>query len=207
MPVFVVGLHITLCFFLILVVLLQPGKGADFGAAMGGSSTGSDVFGATGSVSILTKLTAVVAALFMTTSLSLAWFSNAGEGNDLGIEDILEEAGSDVPGATGEADEPGTEVPAEDEGEAAPDEGEAAPDEGEAAPEEDEAAPDEDEAAPDEDEAAPAEGEAAPADEAPSEEAPAEAEAPAAGAAPADPPPADEAPAADPAPEGDGASE
>ena len=98
MEVFITGLHITLCFFLILVVLLQPGKGADFGAAMGGSSS-SDMFGATGSVTILTKLTAIVAALFMITSLSLAWFSNtAGGAPDLDPEELRKEAALDSQG-------------------------------------------------------------------------------------------------------------
>jgi len=76
MEAFVTGLHVILCLFLILVVLLQPGKGADFGAMMGGSTgqTGSAAQGAT----LIGKLTAVVAALFMVTSMSLAWFSNQG---------------------------------------------------------------------------------------------------------------------------------
>ena len=91
MEIFITGMHITLCFFLILVVLLQPGKGADFGAAMGGSS--GEVFGASGGVSLLGKLTAGVAAMFMATSLTLAWFSNAPPGSDLTPE-ALEAAGS-----------------------------------------------------------------------------------------------------------------
>ena len=93
MPFFIVGLHIVLCFFLILVVLLQPGKGADFGAAMGGTS--QDVFGATGSVTLLTKLTAIVAGLFMATSLTMAWFStNSARGDGaLDVDDLVEEAG------------------------------------------------------------------------------------------------------------------
>ena len=95
MQFFIVGLHITLCFFLILVVLLQPGKGADFGAAMGGSS--QDVFGATGSVTLLTKLTAIVAGLFMATSLTMAWFSSAGQDSSgVGVDDIMEELESDA---------------------------------------------------------------------------------------------------------------
>ena len=87
MEIFITGLHITLCFFLILVVLLQPGKGADFGAAMGGAS--QEVLGATGGVSLLSKITGAVAAMFMATSLSLAWFSNAPPGTDLTPEELL----------------------------------------------------------------------------------------------------------------------
>ncbi|HCP45134.1 MAG TPA: preprotein translocase subunit SecG [Deltaproteobacteria bacterium] len=81
MEVVITAMHITLCFFLLLVVLLQPGKGADFGAAMGGSS--SEVFGATGGVTLLGKLTAIAAAMFMGTSLALAWLSNAPPAGDL----------------------------------------------------------------------------------------------------------------------------
>lgn len=100
MEFFIIGLHVTLCFFLILVVLLQPGKGADFGAAMGGAS--QDVFGAGGSVTLLTKLTAIVAMMFMATSLALAWFANADDrrGSGLGADDLLDELGSEpTPGA------------------------------------------------------------------------------------------------------------
>ncbi len=95
MELFITGLHITLCFFLILVVLLQPGKGADFGAAMGGSS--QEVFGAGGSITILTKLTAIVAAMFMSTSLTLAWFSNDMSGDsEIGLDQVGEELDKDA---------------------------------------------------------------------------------------------------------------
>ena len=109
MEIFITGLHITLCFFLILVVLLQPGKGADFGAAMGGAS--QEVFGATGGVSLLSKITATVAALFMATSLSLAWFSNAPPGTDLTPEELLK-GGDIAPSAepAAEATEPAAEA-------------------------------------------------------------------------------------------------
>ena len=133
MQFFIVGLHIVLCFFLILVVLLQPGKGADFGAAMGGAS--QDVFGASGSVTLLTKLTAVVAGLFMATSLSLAWFStNKDKDVGIGVEDLIEEAGADVKPEEPAPDsgvealtptepdlEPATDVAGDDDSAAAPD--------------------------------------------------------------------------------------
>ena len=139
MQVFIIGLHVFLCLFLILVVLLQPGKGADFGAAMGGSS--QEAFGAAGSVSILTKLTAIVAAMFMGTSLGLAWYSNTdGSGSELSPE-ALEEAAGDAANsqeATPEADAaPASDTAAE--GDAAPASDTAA--EGDAAPASDTAAP------------------------------------------------------------------
>lgn len=153
MEIFVTGLHITLCFFLILVVLLQPGKGADFGAAMGGSS--QEVFGASGGVSLLGKLTALVAGLFMLTSLTLAYFSNAPGDEVLDIDDIERElsaaAGDTEPGATTDPSEgaaPSEDTaPSASAGEApaaSPDSGDAGRTDGE-----DEAAPEtEDEVAP-----------------------------------------------------------
>lgn len=65
-----IALNILAALFLIGVVLLQSGKGADMGAAFGGAS--STVFGTSGAGNLLTKLTAGSAAVFMLTSLALA---------------------------------------------------------------------------------------------------------------------------------------
>ena len=65
--------HILACIFLVLVVLLQTGKGADMGAVFGGSS--STVFGSSGAGNFLTKLTTATAVIFMLTSLGLTYFS------------------------------------------------------------------------------------------------------------------------------------
>jgi len=67
-------LHILSCFFLIGVVLLQTGKGADAGAAFGGGSS-QTVFGSSGAGNLLTRLTTGTAILFMVTSLGLTWLS------------------------------------------------------------------------------------------------------------------------------------
>ena len=127
MEVFLTVLHIFLCFFLLLVVLLQPGKGADFGAAMGGAS--QEMLGAAGSVSLMAKLTTVVAAMFMGTSLGLAWFSNAPERSFIGGDELEQELqemrGTDAPEGGG----------AKPDADAAPEVEEAAPEAGEAAPE------------------------------------------------------------------------
>jgi preprotein translocase subunit SecG len=64
-------LHILVCLVLILIVLLQAGKGANMGAAFGGSS--QTVFGSTGAGTFLGKLTAAVAIVFMITSLTLTY--------------------------------------------------------------------------------------------------------------------------------------
>jgi preprotein translocase subunit SecG len=65
--------HVLMCVALILVVLLQTGKGADMGAAFGGSS--QTVFGSSGAGTFLGKMTTVIAVVFMLTSLWLAYFA------------------------------------------------------------------------------------------------------------------------------------
>jgi preprotein translocase subunit SecG len=62
--------HIVVCFFLIFIVLVQSGKGAELGAAFGGSS--QTLFGARGAATFFSKLTTIAAVVFMLTSLSLA---------------------------------------------------------------------------------------------------------------------------------------
>ncbi|MDD5308004.1 MAG: preprotein translocase subunit SecG [Deltaproteobacteria bacterium] len=68
--------HVIFCVFLILVILLQTGKGSGMGAAFGGGS--QTVFGPRGSGSFMGKLTAAIAALFMVSSLVLAYLSSSG---------------------------------------------------------------------------------------------------------------------------------
>ena len=70
-------LYVFVCLFLILVVLLQSGKGGGLGSAFGGSST--QIFGGAGAGNLLTRLTAVSAFLFMTLSVGLAFLSTSGE--------------------------------------------------------------------------------------------------------------------------------
>lgn len=62
--------HVLVCLALISIVLLQHGKGADIGAAFGGSS--QTVFGTSGAATLLGKLTAGAAILFMVTTLGLS---------------------------------------------------------------------------------------------------------------------------------------
>lgn len=70
----VVALHVTVCILLILIVLLQSGKGAEMGVSLGGGA-GQTLFGAGGPATILTKITTGVAIIFMLTSLTLAYLS------------------------------------------------------------------------------------------------------------------------------------
>jgi len=63
--------HIIVCFFLIVVVLLQSGKAADLAGAFGGMGS-QTTFGPRGSATVLSKATTIAAVLFMLTSLSLS---------------------------------------------------------------------------------------------------------------------------------------
>src|SRR5688500_17489244 len=71
-------IHVLVCLFLILVVLLQAGKGGGMGLAFG-SSAAQTVFGGSGAGNILTKITSATAGVFMLTSLTLAYFASARE--------------------------------------------------------------------------------------------------------------------------------
>jgi preprotein translocase subunit SecG len=70
--------HIFVCAVLMFVVLLQQGKGGGMGAAFGGGAA-AQVFGGRGAGNILTRATAVCAAVFMLTSVSLAYLSSSGD--------------------------------------------------------------------------------------------------------------------------------
>jgi preprotein translocase subunit SecG len=65
--------HVLVSLFLIAIVLLQHGKGADIGATFGSSS--QSVFGTEGPVPLLNKITTIAAIVFMGTSISLAYIS------------------------------------------------------------------------------------------------------------------------------------
>ncbi len=68
-----VVLHVLVCFLMIAAILLQAGKGAEIGAAFGGSS--QTVFGSRGPANFLSKVTVATAVVFMLTSLTLAYLS------------------------------------------------------------------------------------------------------------------------------------
>jgi len=73
-----VVVHVTVCLALILVVLLQVGKGQSIGAAFGGAGSSQTFFGSRGPATFLSRLTTISAALFMLTSLGLAYMSSGG---------------------------------------------------------------------------------------------------------------------------------
>lgn len=69
----VVVIHLIVCLFLIFIILIQSSKGAEMGAAFGGST--QTLFGSRGAATFMNKLTTVAAIVFMLTSLSLAVLS------------------------------------------------------------------------------------------------------------------------------------
>jgi preprotein translocase subunit SecG len=71
MLAFFTTVHVLLCIFMILVILLQPGKDAGMGAALGGGAATS-AFGGRGAVTFLSKVTAACAVAFFITSLGLS---------------------------------------------------------------------------------------------------------------------------------------
>lgn len=76
MKFIIIAIHVSVCIALIMIVLLQRGKGADMGAAFGGSS--QTVFGSGGATSFLHKVTTIAAIIFMLTSLGLSFFFGRG---------------------------------------------------------------------------------------------------------------------------------
>ncbi len=74
-------IHVIVCLFLVIVVLLQSGKAADLAGAFGGMGS-QTAFGPRGAATVLSKATTIAAGLFMVTSLSLAvLYTRAGGGN------------------------------------------------------------------------------------------------------------------------------
>jgi preprotein translocase subunit SecG len=85
-------LHVFVCVFLIAVVLLQRGKGAEMGAVFGGGAS-STVFGGRGAGNFLTKLTTASAVLFMLTSMSLSYVWTEESAERLFEDGAIEEEG------------------------------------------------------------------------------------------------------------------
>jgi len=99
--VIIIG-HVLVGLAVIGLVLMQHGKGADAGAAFGSGSSGT-VFGAQGSASFLSRTTAILAAVFFSTSLALAVLSGS-TGSDVDIMDVpvVQVLETDVPVIEGE---------------------------------------------------------------------------------------------------------
>ena len=104
MQTLVLVLHVLAAGGIIVLVLLQHGKGADMGAAFGSGSSGS-LFGAAGSANFLSRTTAILAAVFFASSLGLTWFaaSQGGPSGAMpqGVMEKMAPKASDVPAAPG----------------------------------------------------------------------------------------------------------
>ncbi len=115
MTTFLTVLHVLVCVFLIGVVLLQRGKGAEIGAVFGGGGS-STVFGSRGAGNFLSKLTTAAAIIFMITSLSLAylWTMASGERlfDDADEETPVAESGFEEQPALAAQPDPGEPAPA-----------------------------------------------------------------------------------------------
>jgi len=93
MQLFITILHIVLAIFMILIILLQPGK--EGGAALAGGSSGNQMYGPRGAGNFLGRATTVVATLFMFTSISLAWYSSDKIQAGSNIEDAIKRVQGD----------------------------------------------------------------------------------------------------------------
>jgi len=82
----VVALHVIVCIILVLVVLLQSGKGADLAGAFGGGAT-QTAFGSRGPASFLSRMTTVAAVVFMVTSIGLSMMTERRAVDDSSILD------------------------------------------------------------------------------------------------------------------------
>ncbi|HZO15631.1 MAG TPA: preprotein translocase subunit SecG [Polyangiaceae bacterium] len=80
--------HVAVCLFLILVVLVQQSKGGGLSGSLGGSA--QQVFGGRSSANFMTRLTGIMATLFMLTSLTLAYLSSAGD-REMKSFDVLQQ--------------------------------------------------------------------------------------------------------------------
>ena len=104
MVILVTVIHVIAGIILVLVVLLQAGKGADMGAVFGGAS--STIFGSSGAGNFLTRLTTGAAVVFMTTSLTLTYVGSHGGHSTIMPESGMPKAApAPAPGANAGDDE------------------------------------------------------------------------------------------------------
>ena len=92
-------IHVIVCLFLVIVVLLQSGKAADLAGAFGGMGS-QTAFGPRGSATVLTKATTIAAGLFMITSLTLSVLGTRSGGSVGGSQSVLDKVKSTTPPPT-----------------------------------------------------------------------------------------------------------
>ncbi|QBZ82842.1 Protein-export membrane protein SecG [Hydrogenovibrio crunogenus] len=98
----ILAIHLVIAFILIVLVLLQQGKGADAGANFGGGSSQS-VFGSSGSNNFMLKMTSVVAVIFFITSLALAYL---GAQQAKGYQSVVQKPAAEQKATDSDTNEP-----------------------------------------------------------------------------------------------------
>ncbi len=121
MFVFFTVVHILLSVFMIFVILLQPGKDAGMGAALGGGAATS-AFGGRGAATFLTKLTAFCAMAFFITSLGLSFV-----GLRTSAADLIEKKAASAPATTPAPTTPAANTPPAEAAPASPTEAQPTP--------------------------------------------------------------------------------
>ncbi len=99
---FVTTIHVTLCIILMIVILLQAGKGAEIGAVFGGSS--QTIFGSRGAATFLSKVTSFCAIGFMITSLALVYLHSRSASQSLMDTPVTTTGESETTGGKTESD-------------------------------------------------------------------------------------------------------
>ena len=114
MSLILIVIHVIVCIALIMIVLLQTGKGADMGAAFGGGAS-QTLFGSTGASTFLSKATTAAAIVFMITSLALAYMSGDRSGGSImqDVETPIEQQAAPAAPVTSSTPEATTPAPAE----------------------------------------------------------------------------------------------
>lgn len=126
----IIAVHVFVCIALILIVLLQAGKGAEMGVSFGGGAAQS-LLGSSGDTPMIGKITTAIAVIFMLTSLSLAYMSGHPKSKSVmdkkipAKEQPVKESSKTETPITQEASKPATEKTEAPKTEAAPASGQA----------------------------------------------------------------------------------
>ena len=105
MIILITVIHIIVCFFLIIVVLLQSGKSGDIAAAFGGMGS-QTAFGPRGSATVLSKATTWSTVIFMLTSITLSIMASRGGSSSNSVLQGLKPATANAAGHSGEPPAP-----------------------------------------------------------------------------------------------------
>ena len=114
MEIFLLAIHVVAAASILVLVLLQHGKGADMGAAFGTGSAGR-VFGAAGSANFLSRATGIVATIFFVTSIALTYVgahrTNSGGGVMQGVTGDPGKTEQSIPSSPAAPAAPKSDIP------------------------------------------------------------------------------------------------